>query len=566
MNVHYVVKIESAENHMVTVKMQIENPNNQFEIFLPSWSPGSYLMREYSKNIRSVSVFGGKGEYVQFLKRAKGIWAIDLENKKTETLNIEYQIYCHELTVRTSHVDASHAFLHGPSYLMGVLDVEILNPTIEFQFPPLWSKVSTSLKDISDKRQKFIYQANNYDDLIDTPVEIGTQETDGFIVDGIPHHLAFYGQAYPHDQNLKQDIETIVKTVLKTTLDIPYETYLFLTHFKPKLYGGLEHKNSTALQYDGRKLANRKDYIFWLALVAHEYFHTWNVKRIRPVELGPFDYTQENYTSMHWLTEGLTSFMDEIFVVRSGLCSLEEYLELQTKNLKNYYSIPGKKFDSLESSSFDAWIKLYRPDENSKNNTISYYLKGGLVFSILNILLIRNGSSIDAFIQRLWQGYKKRPDIGYKTEEVLKIIEDLSSHEVKEEFHKMISTTEDIDFEKYYAEIGLELVWESSEGIELGITTNSEGDNIIVSTVQLDGAAHKAGLNAGDEIIAINNLRVKSDDISSWSKWLKENKSYLFTIARLGEIYNIDITPDKLTKTLTKININNLELAEKALL
>lgn len=566
MNVHYVVNIESAENHMVNVTMEIDNPDDQLTVFLPSWSPGSYLMREYAKNIRSIRVTSDKGEFLAFEKIAKGQWKIDLKKKTYKKIHVEYQIYCHELTVRTSHVDASHAWLHGPSYLMGVQDQHLDKPTIEFKFPALWAKVSTSLKDISEKRQHFIYQAENYDDLIDTPVEIGCQETDGFMVEGIPHHLAWYGKTYPHANKLKEDIEQIVKTVLKTTKEIPYDTYLFLTHFKPNLYGGLEHKNSTALHYDGRKLSNRKDYVFWLALVAHEYFHTWNVKRIRPIELDPFDYVNENYTSMHWLTEGLTSFMDELFVLRSKLCTMEEYLEMQTKNLKNYFSIPGKKFDSLESASFDAWIKLYRPDENSKNSTISYYLKGGLVFSILNILLKKEGSSIDELIQKLWQGYKERPEQGYITEEVLDMIEELSSKATREEFHKMIATTEDIDFEKYYSEIGLELVWDKPEGTELGINPKFEGSNIIVNTVDLDSAAHKAGLNAGDEIIAINNLRVQKSDLESWGKWLKENESYTFTISRLGEIHTIEITPDKKKKSLKEIKINNLELAEKALL
>lgn len=567
MTIKYTVQITDAETHMVSVKLTLTPPKDVFKVFLPSWSPGSYLMREYAKNIRTFKVNTQNGEFVYFEKRAKGTWEIDLSksslNKKADSITIEYLIYCHELTVRTSHVDNTHAFLHGPSYLMGVMGQESQVCEIEFYFPALWSKLSTSLKDISNKREHFIYQAPSYDDLIDTPVEIGCQETDGFLVEGIPHHLTFYGNTYAHDNKIKEDIETIVKTVLKTTIDIPYDTYLFLTHFKPNLYGGLEHKSSTALHFDGRKLFNRKDYLNFLALVAHEYFHTWNVKRIRPRELGPFDYLNENYTSMHWLTEGLTSFMDELFILRAGLCTMDEYLEMQATNLKNYYKVPGKKFDSLEQSSMDAWIKLYRPDENSKNSTISYYLKGGLVFSVLNILLTKENSSIDEFIKALWQAYKARPQSGFTKDEVLKIISDISSSEVSEKFNHMISATEDIDFEKYYSEVGLSFEWEESSKSYLGMETSNEGKNIIIQSVELDGPAYKSGLNAKDEIIAINSNRIISSELSSLGEWLKVNQNYEFLVSRLGTLQTITVSPGKTPRVLKKIKMTDENKVKK---
>ncbi|MFT6604536.1 MAG: putative metalloprotease with PDZ domain, partial [Bacteriovoracaceae bacterium] len=308
MKLHYSISIETPENHIVKVKLtgKREATDKHLNFFLPSWSPGSYLMREYSRNIRWFKAETSNGEVLQHEQTAKGVYAVDFENsdlnKKDDNFCITYEIYCHELTVRTSHVDASHAFLHGPSYLMGIMGRDLVDPELSLKFPASWSKVTTGLKDISPKREEFLYSAENYDVLIDAPIEIGCHETDGFMFEGKEHHLAWYGDLLPHNENLKKDIEVIVKEVSSTFSSIPYENYTFITHFVPGKFGGLEHLNSTALQFSAMAMQNRKSYLQWLALVAHEYFHTWNVKRIRPKELGPFDYLNENYTKMHWLT------------------------------------------------------------------------------------------------------------------------------------------------------------------------------------------------------------------------------------------------------------------------
>lgn len=568
MNVHYLVEITNPEQHIVKVRLSAKNEDfEQLTVFLPSWSPGSYLMREYARNIRTFKALSDSGEYLQFEQIEKGKWSLDFKNSDLKSpckeFSIEYEIFCHELTVRTSHVDESHAFLHGPSYLMGI-EHKNIKPEIEFKFPALWSKLHTGLKDISDKREVFRYSAESYDELLDCPVEIGCHESDGFMVDGKEHHLIWYGEAYPHQNDLKADIKKIVETVSSHFSSIPYESYLFMTHFKRNLYGGLEHCNSTALHFDGRKLSSRKDYINWLALVAHEYFHTWNVKRIRPIELGPFDYTNENYTKMHWLTEGLTSFMDELFVLRSGLCTLEEYLEMQQRNLDRYFSIPGKKFHSLEQSSFNAWIKLYRPDENSHNSSISYYLKGGLVFSTLHFEFKKIGKDINDLLTALWERYLANPQKGVVTEEVLDMIEKIGNREIRELFELRISTTEDIDFESYYDEIGLEFVWEQKEVADLGVDFTFEGDRVFLAKVYLDGPAFKAGLNAGDEILSINKQRFLKSDAEQMSKMLMLDHNYNFTVARLGTLIQLEVLVEKPRRELKMIQVKDNEKALRA--
>jgi predicted metalloprotease with PDZ domain len=501
-----------------------------------------------------------KGVRLGVEQKAKGLWKI--ETKNLSEIDVTYEIYAHELTVRTSHVDSSHAFLHGPSYLMGVFGAKVLNPEIEFRFPGLWSKLSTSLKEISPTRDRFVYTAADYDELIDCPVEIGCHETDGFIHEGREHHLAFYGDLYPHKQNLKEDIKKIVAWITGEMKDIPYEKYLFIHHFAPRLYGGLEHLNSTALHFDSRKFLVRKDYLQYLCLVSHEYFHLWNVKRIRPRELGPFDYLNEGYTSMLWLAEGLTSFMDEWFIYRAGLCSLEEYLDMQKTNFDAYLKTPGRKFHSLEESSFNAWVKLYRPDENSRNSSISYYLKGGIVFFVLHSMLVKKNRSMMEVVQELWKHYLGRPERGLSRDEVYAIIEKVGGAEVREAFSVMVETTQDLPFEKACMDLGLEFRWNESSESWLGLEYDFEGSRVFVKSVLLDSPGYKAGLNAGDELVFIDHHRIIREDVEKWGQWLLADRSYHFTASRLSRRVDLSVTPGKAPRVLKEIVYKDKEEVE----
>lgn len=571
MKAHYLVQIDNPEQNIVKVTLKLTRPmnTNSLTVFLPSWSPGSYLMREYARNVRWIQFSQENGEVLSHTQTAKGQWVVDWKqsslNREMDNFECSYQIYLNELTVRTSHVNSTHAFLHGPSYLIGVKGEELDHPTIEFRFPPIWSHLSTSLKDVSTERGRFLYSADNYDELIDCPVEIGCHITDGFLVENKPHHLAFYGNTYPHHGNLKNDIKTIVETVAAHfNNELPYDQYLFITHFGPKLRGGLEHLNSTALQFDGRKLANRKDYIAYLSLVAHEYFHLWNVKRIRPEELGPFDYLNEGYTSMLWLSEGLTSFVDDLFVYRAGLCTIEEYLDQVKSNLDVYFSTPGKKFHSLEQSSFNAWIKLYRPDENSKNSTISYYLKGGLVFNVLHALLLKEGSSIDDLLTLLWRGYLKRPEKGITKAEVYEMVKSLGGESVLNTFTAMVETTNEVDFESCFKTLGCELRWVEYNNPYLGIEWDYSAERVFARVVLLDGPAFKAGINPGDEIIFLNGLRFLREDADNLASILEVNKNYEMIISRSGKLERIEILVGTTPRILKEIAVVDKALAEKS--
>lgn len=570
MKVSYLVEITDPHLHLVrvTMNMQKTDKSAHMEVFLPSWSPGSYLMREYSRHIRWVKALQQNGERLWLEQTAKGTWLVDWGrsqlNRSLNDFSVTYEIYLHELTVRTSHVDSTHAFLHGPSYLMGVLDQDI-RPTIEFRFPPLWSHLSTSLKEVDGPREKFVYTAENYDLLVDCPVEIGCQETDGFMVDNVPHALAFYGHQYPHSNNLKKDLQAVISHVAKTMGGMPFDHYQFITHFAPRAYGGLEHLDSTVLHFDGRRLNIRKDYLAYLSLAAHEYFHAWNVKRIRPKALGPFDYRNEAYSNLLWLAEGLTSWVDDWFIYRAGLSTLEEYLDVVKGNLDTFLNTPGRKFHSLEDSSFNAWIKLYRPDENYKNSSVSYYLKGGLVFMVLHAWLLEKGKGTDDFLGALWRSYLERPEVGLTREEVYDMIRDIGGQEILDKFIPMVETTQDIDFETPLRSMGLELRWQEGTAAWLGLEWDYAGERVTVKTVTLDSPAARAGLNAGDEIITLNGLRVLREDVEKWGGVLRPENSYELIVARLGKLTTLTITPERNPRSLREIAIVDRALAEKSL-
>ncbi|MCY4643263.1 MAG: hypothetical protein OXB88_01460 [Bacteriovoracales bacterium] len=541
MQAHYLVTVKDPKNHLVSVTLNLKKDRERVEVFLPSWSPGSYLIREYARHIQNLRAEQQNGEILWCEQMDKGRFAIDFSKSDLnapiqmgQDFSISYDVYCHEMTVRTSHIDESHAFLHGPSYLMGVAHAPLNSPTIEFRFPPLWSKLATGLEDISPKRNVFLYRAKNYDELLDSPVEIGCHESDGFATGGIPHHLNFYGPISSPLSTLKKDIKTIVETVSKTWGDIPYEQYVFITHSVPDLYGGLEHHNSTVLHFDGTQMNDREKYLGWLELVAHEYFHTWNVKRIRPVELGPFDYERENYTSMHWLTEGLTSFMDGLLVLRSGLMSLEEYLKKLAREIDALAQTPGRKFHSLEQSSFNAWIKLYRPDENTQNSSVSYYLKGGLVFFALQCMLAQKKRDMVDLLHLLWKRYKKDPDRGVLAHEVYEMIESLGGPTIRESFETFVSTTREIDFEAHLASIGLEVVRDEEVTPTLGARVKFNGDRVLIDRVILDGPAYRAGLNGGDEILFVGGVRFLRKQWERLSKTARVGEATSILLSRLG--------------------------------
>ena len=561
-NIKYELSFADKANHIAEVSIQTKIAKSKKELvfFMPSWSPGSYLMREYGRNVRRIYAASADNSPLPVQQVDKNRWIVQVGD--LTDISLTYEVFCHELTVRTSHIDNEHAFIHGPATFMGIEGFEKRPTVLKLNMPKEWKTICTGLT--RSKQSKSLFKAADYDELLDCPLEIGNSDSYSFDVKGIPHTADFYGpDLLPSREHIIDDIKKICEYEIDYIGEFPCDDYHFMSHIFPTIYGGLEHRNSTALQYCSYGFTKRKDYIQWLALVSHEYFHTWNVKRIRPQAFSEFDYCNENYTSMLWLAEGLTSFLDDIFVYQAGLCTIQEYLRKIKDDLNRFESIPGRFFHSLEESSFNAWIKLYRADENHNNSSVSYYLKGGLVFSLLNIMLIENGSSTQELVRRLWADYKARPEQGINTEEFLAIIEDLTNKECREDFKALITEKEEIDFEAWFESAGLKIERTAPTKAQFNMTVEYKGERVFIKTIPLDSPARRAGLAPGDELLALDSIRLTKKPYGELSDKLVAEQVYELLYTRNGIVKSTQIEAVLEPSVIKEIHVNDLIQAEK---
>ncbi|MDP8998980.1 MAG: hypothetical protein M3O46_02600, partial [Myxococcota bacterium] len=377
--VHRVL-ISNPRAHLVHVETTVsgdEELPDAIVLFMPVWTPGSYLVREYARNVET---FAAELPAVA-TKVRKSAWRV--ETRGTSRIVVRYRVYANELTVRTSHVDESHAFLVGAALFLAVEGATNLGARIEIDAPPDW-RIATSLRSLGgDDGGLRRFEATDFDALIDSPIELGTHREERFDVLGTPHRYAIWPASAIEDvdaRRLVDDTRTIIEHEAKLFAGtLPYDTYDLLLHFAPRGRGGLEHRASAALIAPPTSFASRDAYLDLMSLVAHECFHAWNVKRIRPAGLVPYHYEEECYTRLLWWFEGATSYYDWRVLTLSRLCTIEEYLDHLASDIAYLDHTPGRLVHALEEASFDAWIKLYRPDENSSNSTVSYYRKGEVV-------------------------------------------------------------------------------------------------------------------------------------------------------------------------------------------
>mgnify|MGYP006234023825 CR=1 FL=1 len=387
--VNYKLKMERPQNHYFQVEMTVNDVEKEEVIVkLPVWSPGSYLVREFSKNLDLVTAVDDKGKALEVKKISKNAWKVS--KSKGADFTVKYEVYAFELTVRTSFLDLTHGFVSGPSVFMYVDGLKEKSGNLEIYPYEGFSKITTALPKAgesvaSDGSTTYTYA--DYDQLVDCPIEIGNQVEFDFDAAGVKHHVGIYGAGNFSIKDLKRDMAKIIEAATDVFGQNPNKDYTFIIHNVTNGQGGLEHVNSTTLSVN-RFTYSGNEYRNFLSLFAHEYFHLWNVKRIRPVELGPFDYDNENYTSLLWVMEGFTSYYDELLLLRAGYYSKEEYLRKLFGTLNYVEGSPGARVQPVAHASFDAWIKAYRPNENSRNTTISYYSKGSVIAAILDAKII----------------------------------------------------------------------------------------------------------------------------------------------------------------------------------
>lgn len=555
--INYRVSFEKPFTHYCEVEISIENIKKDSVIFsMPVWTPGSYLIREFARNVDKVSASGIDGKELFTEKINKNSWKVDASGQSK--INFSYRVYCNELTVRTSEINNDHAFLSSSGVFMFVRGYEDKKCVLKIELPTEWKKISTGLGTDSEN----IYSAENYDVFIDSPVEIGNQNILEFEIKGTKHFICLSGKGNYKEDVLVSDFKRIAEEEIKLLGgDIPYKDYTFIIHLVEKGGGGLEHLNSFVVQMARWNFSDEKLYKKFLGLVSHEYFHLWNVKRIRPAALGPFDYDNENHTKSLWVAEGWTSFFDNLILRRCGLIDNKEYFEFLDVEVNDIMRFVGRFTQSLAESSYDTWIKFYRKDENFNNSQISYYTKGALVSLMLNIEIIKSTNaekSLDEALRMLYEDYKKDNSKGFTDKRLKEVCESLCGKNLDEFWKLYINGTAELPLESYLAECGLELINENETAqCALDIEAKSENGKYIIVKVFAGGSAYESGLNSKDEIIAVNGNRVEQNLLKNLLKDFSNGSELNVLISRDGLIREFKV---KLLKPIPKYIIKESDV------
>jgi len=428
---------------------------------------------------------------------------------------------------------------------------------LKIELPPEWKKITTGMEKVS----RNVYSADNYDVFIDSPVEIGNQNILEFEIRGIKHYICLSGRGNYNEEKLIKDFKTIAEEEIKLLGgDIPYKSYTYIIHLVEKGGGGLEHLNSFVVQMVRWNFNDAKLYRKFLGLVSHEFFHLWNVKRIRPATLGPFDYDKENHTKSLWVAEGWTSFYDNLILRRCGLIDTKEYFEFIDVEVNDIMRFEGRLNQSLAESSFDTWIKFYRKDENFSNSQVSYYTKGALVSMMLNIEIIKSTNaekSLDDALRMLYDDFKKDSTKGFTDERVKEVCETVCGRSLDDFWEKYIIGVAELPIDSYLEVCGLELINEN-ESAECTLDIESKTDNgkFIITKVHAGGTAYESGLNAKDEIIAVNGIRADQNSLKTLLKDHPAGSEIRVLISRDGLIRETEV---KLLKVLPKFCIKESE-------
>ncbi len=439
--ISYTVDLTDSKNHYVTVTANVPVESETTELMMAVWTPGSYLVREYARHINSMEVTSG-GKALKFEKTRKNRWTV--QSKGVKSFVLKYRVYCNEMSVRTNWVGSEYAMLNGaPTYI--TLPDRLDRPhTVRLKLPRAWTRSATSLRSTGDTPHTF--KAKNFDELVDSPIVAGNVSVYPFTVGGIEHQLVNVGESGQWDgTKAATDLKKIVQAHHDMWETIPYDRYLFLNMIVES-GGGLEHDNSSVLMTSRWSFRESGRYKGWLSLASHEFFHTWNVRRLRPKSLVKYDYENEVYTDGLWIAEGITSYYEELALVRAGILSRNEFLSKVSGNVESVQRTEGRKVQSLKDASYDAWIKFYRPDENSSNTTISYYSKGAVVAFLLDAKirkLTKGKKSLDDLLRKMFADYAES---GFTTNDFRNAASEIAGEDLSDWFASAIDSTDELDY------------------------------------------------------------------------------------------------------------------------
>lgn len=531
-SIDYTIRLDNANSHIFDVSIHIPAHQQQsLTLTLPAWLPGSYMIRDFAKNIITFAASDSQNQVIAFHKTDKQTWKIETLGKAT---HVRYQVYAFDLSVRTAYLDNQRGFFNPSSTCLGVTELNLLPCSLVIEKPnhlPSW-KVATGLpRDENTNRYEFgRYIATDYQHLIDCPFELGNFDVFEFIVADVPHFMVFSGKHFADQARLIKDITALCQHHIDLFGEAPFEEYWFITNLMAEGFGGLEHKNSTVLVASRFDLPNPnkpKDtsdrYKTFLSLCSHEYFHAWNVCRIKPEEFVPYDLSKEVHTSQLWAFEGITSYYDDFSLCRTGIISFEDYLALLSKTMTRVYRGQGELKQTVSESSFDAWTKFYQQGSDAVNNIVSYYTKGSLIALWLD-LTIRSKSdgkySLDNLMRMLWQHHGKSL-IGTTENSYIEYANLLCDTDISIEFKALLHTAERVDLTDLLAQVGvtfsnvpyqkinsIDVAGDEPNHSYLGAFYKQVPNGLQVTIIEQDSPAELAGLSVDDVIIALDNMKM----------------------------------------------------------
>ena len=541
--IRYTLSFPAPQTHYVEVTATVPTGRRaDVDLMMAVWTPGSYLVREYARNVEAVTAAGPDGRALDVDKSKKNHWRIATGG--APSITVKYRVYCREMSVRTNWVESDFAMINGAPTFITLADLAprphevIINPA------PAWKRSVTALPEMGGGEHR--YRAPDYDTLVDSPIVVGNPAVYDFVVDGKKHSLVNVGEGGVFDgARAAKDLETIVKEDRRLWGFLPYDRYVFFNMITES-GGGLEHKNSTVLMTNRWATRTRRAYLSWLELASHEYFHAWNVKRLRPAELGPFNYENENVTRSLWIAEGFTDYYAELQVHRAGLSTRDEYLEGLSNAIEALQTTPGRLVQSAEMASFDAWIKYYRPDENSPNTSISYYTKGTVIAFLLDAKIRKEtAKSLDDVMRVEYERFSGAK--GYTPEEFRVEAENVTGINLKQFWDTAVESTAELDYSEALDTFGVRFkpvpppVADRPAKIWLGITTRNDNGRLLVTQVQRGSPADLAGINVDDEILAIDDFRVRADRFENRLEQYKPGDKVSVLVARREQLLKVDV-------------------------
>ena len=561
---HYQIEFDDYRQHLIHVTLRFLADPTQV-LSLPTWIPGSYLIREFSKHLESVKAYDEDGRLLQISKFEKNKWR--LFNTDHELITVEYDVYAYDLSVRGAYVDQSRLYVNPACVCLGLDGQEDKAIEVEIFLPPELKhfQLATGLPHKSFVSGRYTLKAKDYAELIDAPFELAEQSRFSFQAAGIAHEFVISGKHAMNAARMQQDLEKICGTEIAMFGSAPFKNYTFMTMATGNSYGGLEHPNSTSLitprddlPKADEPLEPSKEYQRFLGLCSHEYFHSWLVKFIRPENFAHYNLNKEGYTSLLWIFEGFTSYYDDLILLRSGVINQESYVTLLKAQIERYLQNPGRSVQTVAESSFDAWVKFYRPDENTNNAGTSYYNKGCLVALCLDLGLRLRGSSLDALMRKLYENAQQGIQVSERT--IFDLCRELTGQDWAEQINHLINTTDELPLDQLLPEFGFSFELKNEQALPFGLKVVDKAEGVLIQTARRDGAAAKVGLSANDVILAIDGLKASEKLLAKYAKQAGTYSVYAF---RRDELMQFELQAAETSLTTVELKVEDQAKADK---